>query len=142
MPPPQPKYCLVCDLLRPEQARKVTLLGFLGICPDVELKVLDFEKPLEAISFLVICDAAGVGTFPAKVEIKDPAGKGLLPAPFTRTAEIPQSIVRVNIGLSVQQLKLSGPGTYTLEVSFDNLPPVQFSFRIAQGTPADFAMNS
>jgi hypothetical protein len=140
MPAPQPKHCLVCDLIRPEQAGKLSLLGFSGVCPDVELKIRDFEKLIE-ISFLVVCITAGAGTFSARFEIKDPAGKGLLPMPFTRTAEVLQTAARLNLGLSVQQLKLTGQGDYTLEVAFDNLAPARFIFKTSQGTSADFATN-
>lgn len=79
---PKFKYCLIADNARDEANGKVTLLGFLGISPEVELFIGPPAAPpgvLNALglSFLFI-GGPGSGTFDVTYELYDVDQKKVL----------------------------------------------------------------
>lgn len=51
MPFPNFNYCLICDLLHPEGGGKVTILGFYGLAPNVEVALGNLAQPLNLTFF-------------------------------------------------------------------------------------------
>jgi hypothetical protein len=37
--------CIVCDLVRPEMDGKLIILGFLCVCPRVDIRVARLDRP-------------------------------------------------------------------------------------------------
>src|SRR6266851_1253333 len=52
MPFPNFDFCIVCEGIRPELGAKLTILGFFGVAPNVDVLVGDMARPL-SVSFLV-----------------------------------------------------------------------------------------
>ncbi len=49
MPFPQFSYCIVCEGVRPEVGGKLTILGFYGLTPNVEIAVANPNLPLNIV---------------------------------------------------------------------------------------------
>jgi hypothetical protein len=84
--------CLICEAIRPELGGKLILLGYMGVCPNVDIGVPQLDQPL-VLTFL-FSGSAGDGTFMASFDVIDEsserlvAATGPLPcvaAPDTRT---------------------------------------------------------
>lgn len=43
---PNFSYCIICDGIRPELGGKLSILGFFGMCPDVEVNIQNPALPL------------------------------------------------------------------------------------------------
>lgn len=71
MPFPKFKHCLICDNAREEVRGKVTLIGFLGVSPDVEILVPDPPNGGALQLSFVFVGGAGGGTFPITYELFD-----------------------------------------------------------------------
>lgn len=74
---PKLKHCLVCDNAREETRGKVTLLGFLGVSPDVEIllpapNVVGVIRPVQALQLsFVFVGGPGDGTHHVTYELYD-----------------------------------------------------------------------
>lgn len=77
MPFPSLSYCLICDVLRPEVGSKLTILGFYGLAPNVDVRVVNQNSPVN-LSFL-----AG---FPAVQDARPYAGTLIVTKPNGTTA--------------------------------------------------------
>lgn len=76
---PKFKYCLICDNARDEANGKITLLGFLGVAPDVELFIEPPQSGREALSLsFVFIGGPGAGTFDVKYQLYDVDQKKVL----------------------------------------------------------------
>src|ERR1700683_3721003 len=51
MPFPNFDFCIICEGIRPEIGSKLTILGFFGVAPNVEIVVQNPSQPL-MISFV------------------------------------------------------------------------------------------
>jgi len=114
MPFPAFDYCILCEGIRPEVGGKVTILGFYGLAPNIEVAVGNPNQPL-VLSFI-----AG---FP----------------PVTETTEIYEntiSLFRPN-GTTVlqtpsQRLDVSAPGRGNICTRFAIQPPFVWGEHIIQ----------
>lgn len=50
---PTIEECIVCDQIRPELYGKLIILGFLGICPNVDVAIGRLDQPT-TLSFLLL----------------------------------------------------------------------------------------
>lgn len=57
MPFPQIIHCLICEIVRPEVGGKLSILGFFGIAPNVEIQVQNLDVPLSVVSFVFVGSA-------------------------------------------------------------------------------------
>jgi hypothetical protein len=66
-----PKFetCLICDLVREEPRRKLSILGFFGVCPRVEVSVPYLDQAV-SLTFLLV-GSPGDGQFTATIELVD-----------------------------------------------------------------------
>jgi len=77
---PKFKYCLICDNARDENNGKVSLLGFLGVAPDVELFIGPPQPGVVnalSLSFVFI-GGPGAGTFDVTYQLYDVAQQKVL----------------------------------------------------------------
>ncbi|SRR6266571_2808092 len=136
MPFPEIKYCLICDAVRAEALGKLTLLGFFGVTPDVQISIKDFRQPLQAAFVLV----GGTGEGRAKVgfQFADARNQVLLATPEAEAGPIePGKRLLTGVGISYT---FPGPGRYSFRVIVDDRIHYQTSFELLQGTPADFTL--
>lgn len=66
---PEIEDCLICDAIREEARGKLTILGFLGLCPSADFSVQDFGR-LFPLAFLFV-GGPGDGTFQISFEVID-----------------------------------------------------------------------
>jgi hypothetical protein len=82
---PQVRHCVLCEEVRNELGNKISILGFFGILPDVQI---GFPNGLGVIKvvFLLVCGAAaGGGQSSVSASIKNPDGSILVEARLLTT---------------------------------------------------------
>jgi hypothetical protein len=52
MPSVRINHCLICNAARQEARNKVSLLGFFGITPNVEVRLESFDLPVTELTFV------------------------------------------------------------------------------------------
>jgi hypothetical protein len=75
---PQLDTCVVCEIVRPELGGKLTMLGFMGVCPNVDVGSPKLDQPL-VLSF-VMSGGPGEGTFMATFDVIDVASDRVVAA--------------------------------------------------------------
>lgn len=128
---PKFKYCLICDNARDEANGKVTLLGFLGVAPDVEI-FIGAPQPgvVNALQLsFVFIGGPGSGTFDVTYQLYDVVQQKVLATiatgqPTTIVPRVGPNIGNVNFLINVMmpvlhfgeyelRLLISGQVTYT-----------------------------
>jgi hypothetical protein len=82
MPFPEINYCLVCESARPELGGKISLLGFVGLTPNVDLGVQRFGQPMLltlVFGFSPVADVAQL--YNHEIHILNPDGSFLVKSP-------------------------------------------------------------
>src|SRR5687768_2887170 len=107
---PEVLHCIVCEDVRHEAHRKLTILGMFGILPDVEIRIADITKPIARLSFLVMCGTSEAGLARVTVAIQHEDGTRLLAfenveVEFTKTS-------KTNLVLGAINVPVPKPGTY------------------------------
>src|SRR5947208_16942469 len=85
MPFPAIRYCLVCEATRAEPFGKMSLLGFYGLAPDVQIAVKDFAQPLQ-LAFVFVGNAVGAGgQYSVQFRLTEAAGAPVVAPPASPT---------------------------------------------------------
>lgn len=125
---PHFETCLVCDAIRPEANGKLILLGFLGVCPYVDISVSYLDQPT-VLTFLV-AGGPGDASFSADVAIVDEDEQTVARtavATFTATPTSSTTLAPAMI------LAFGHPGTYSVRLSINGAEHFRTSFRVSQG---------
>jgi len=133
---PKIHHCLVCEDLREERNRKISILGFYGTTPNVDIIVTELNKPIPRVAFLLLGEK-GEGEFEASIELLSPDGKPLVLAKLGKV-EILQATRRYSYGMGLQQLVFPQDGTYTLKFLIDGKDHYETTFNVRLGVSADF----
>src|SRR5688500_4518308 len=88
MPFPPVKHCIVCDLVRNEEQGKLTILGFLGIVPDVAILALDIRQHLP-LTFVLTLSGTPSGVNQVSMEITEAAGRPIFRTPVAAVPDTP-----------------------------------------------------
>ena len=129
-------YCLICEEIRQEQRNLVTLLGFYGVAPEVEILVRDFAQPVTRLAFLFV-GGHGEGTFKISMQLSNEGGENVLTTP--EAAFLMQATPRrTNIAFGLMGFRLPSPGSYTLQLLVEGQPYYRTRFEVMQGRPEDF----
>jgi hypothetical protein len=76
MPFPKVEQCILCDSIREEVRQKISILGFLGICPNAGVRVQHLDRPV-AITFLFLA-GFGDGDHSISFEVADGTGDKII----------------------------------------------------------------
>jgi len=126
------RICLVCDIVRPEPNQKVTLLGLLGVAPNIEIIVPNPHQPILDLSFFFISKRlTELGNYRVGLSVKDPEGVILFPM-AEQTFSLSKPGV-VNLAFSFRPFKLTGPGSYTAHLLVNDVLDLETRFSIVQG---------
>jgi hypothetical protein len=136
MPFPKIRHCLVCEVLRVEKGNKGTILGFYGVTPEVEIKILDLKQPLQSIMFLFI-GGEGEGQFKVTLQILNNAGVEVIQIPGLDFNIEPPSTRTNTIALGLHNVTFGAPGTYTVRLSVDGKVQYETTLEIQQAKPED-----
>jgi hypothetical protein len=110
---------------------KLTLLGFAGICPDVQLYVETTQLPLQ-LAFVLVC-GRGAGKFQTAFQLsKDGHG------PFLKAGPTDSEILanKSSTNYSFQIIgSFPGAGRYRVELLADGKQQYVSTFDLIQGSP-------
>jgi hypothetical protein len=128
--------CLICDSIHLESKHKATILGFLGLTPNVNIKVANTNAPLTELSFLFVSKPlAELRSYHVGLSIKDPAG--VLMFPVAEQAISLTKPERINLGYSFRPFKITGSGTYNVYLLVDDKRDLETNFSIVQAEPGE-----
>jgi hypothetical protein len=139
MPAPKFNFCVVCEQIRPDVGGKLTILGFYGLAPDVEILASSMEQPL-GISFIVGFPAVSANDANKPYQhcfiITDPNGKVLAQTANNQLNVVAETKGMVAIGFI---LPPTVAGKYTLKVLVNNELNFEATFKIRAATPEELA---
>jgi hypothetical protein len=129
---PEIQNCVVCDFVRPELNGKVIVLGFFGVCPNVDVSVPQLDQPT-ALTFL-FTGSPGSGTYLLTFDVVDEsqrrvvastAGGSFDAAPDARTVLAPTLL-----------LVFGHPGTFVIRCLVDQAERYRSTFNVSQAPSA------
>jgi hypothetical protein len=138
MPFPEVRRCIVCEHVRPEMHRKLTILGFYGITPDVSIRIQELVKPIEQIAFLLICGPSEGGS-KANVSfgLHHEDGTELSTGIEGSTIPIPKN-ERPHLTIGIRNVLFPKTGRYIFAFNVDGRLHFEAHFDVTLGTPEDF----
>ena len=113
----------------------MSLLGFFGIAPDVQIKIKDFAKPLD-LSF-VLMGGSGDARGKLELQLRDAANKVLLSTPPNTIDVTGQSGKRLQTAIQIA-FTYPGPGKYSFVMLLDGARHFEAPFELQLGTAVDF----
>lgn len=122
---------MVCESIRPELQGKLILLGFFGVCPNVEVALQHLDQP--AVLTFLLSGGPGDGTFFASFDILDESNQ----QPVVAAAPV-QFFALPNAGthLATTLLVTFGhTGQFSLRCIIDGIERFRGAFRVKQGPP-------
>jgi len=136
MPFPNFSYCIICDGIRPEVGGKLTVLGFYGMAPNVEIVISNLNQPI---------NLALVAGFPPVIDVQGPYNHSIV---ITR----PDNVVLQRMGPAGLNVVPGGAGivgfgfgiappyalgTYPIRILVNNEVKLETSFRLRSAVPAE-----
>jgi hypothetical protein len=137
MPFPNVSYCLVCDGLRPEIGGKLTILGFFGVTPNVEIVVINQALPLNLAFVMGFPPVQEVRQYSAMLTINKPNGGAAFQSP-----PIALQVLAGRGGIFGTGAILSPPhaiGVHSINLTVNNEPKFHSSFSIRLPNAAELA---
>jgi hypothetical protein len=132
---PRLDTCLVCDMIRPELGGKVTILGHLGICPNVDVGVPRLDQPV-ALTFF-IAGGPGDGTFMASFDVVDEADERVLAS--TGSVECSATRVTATYFAPLLVLTFGSAGRFAVRCIVDEQERFRGRFAVSQGVVPSMA---
>ena len=123
--------CIICDDFREEVRGKAAILGFLGICPDVEIKLDSLGGRLPQICFVFVVGPATVRETTIRVWVIKPSGKAMIDGvqmPF-----ILNRIGKTHVAIAMQGPSFDEAGLYTSAIQLGDTDRAEFTFGIQEG---------
>lgn len=121
--------CIACDAIRPELYGKLILLGFLGVCPNVDVGLQNLDQP-SVITFLLSGspgDGEFVGSFDIVDETETQTVSAVAAVPFTASPG-----TRTNLAATFVAV-FNRPGIFVLRCVIDDCIRFRARFRVSQG---------
>ena len=136
MPFPRVEHCIVCEDARPELAGKSTILGFYGLLPNVQLVVQDLKRPIDRLTFMLICEGSSAGKFMVRPQLLNAAGQAAVMEAIPKDMEVslPGSAKRQLLVFTLSPLQFQGTGKYAFSLIVDSKEVYRDYFEVIQGT--------
>ncbi len=119
MPFPKISHCLVCEMVRPEEGGKLTLLGFFGIPPDVQIQVPNLELPLSSLAFVFLGGSyqshPADPPFQISLRIADSQGTVVVETP-SAPLSIPPTGNKTTIAAAVSNVRFTAVGRHRVSL--------------------------
>ena len=122
--------CLVCDLIREELYGKLAILGYFGICPNVDVRVKALEQPT-VLTFL-IAGGKGSGEFFGNVVVFDEGSQQPI-ASGVSTTFLANPIGATYIG-TLLVLTFGHPGLFSVRLIVEQSELFRAFFLVSQGS--------
>jgi hypothetical protein len=131
-------FCILCEGVRPEVGGKLTVLGFFGVAPSVEIVVQNPNQPL-MMSFIAGFPPVTGGTtvYQNVISLIRPNG-----APVFQTPPAQLNVSTTSRGLVATAFVIPPPyvwGRHVLRIYVNNELKLDTSFNIRQANPAELA---
>jgi hypothetical protein len=137
MPFPKVTYCIICEGVRPELGGKVSILGFFGVAPNVDIGLAKFDQPLSlavVIGFGPVTDANQV--YNHSVVVLNPDGSILFQTPTAKINTVPGKGGAIVAGaVAIPRT----PGLRIVRVLVNGETWSECQFMIRQATPQELA---
>jgi hypothetical protein len=130
--------------MRPEATGLSSLLGFYGITPHVKISTIDFSKPILRLTLLFLTDEVRTsGNYEFSVTILD-SQKKMIPTsiPKSRLSLKPEREKRLQLAITMDAIRFSGPGLYEVHISVDGMPIYKTEFWVVQESQGAFGDSS
>ena len=125
---PKVKACILCEDVRPELGNKLSILGFYGLLPDVQIVTSDISKPLTRLSLLVVMGEAE-GQFSLHVDLLRPDGK--IDSQLAQVDAQFKKGERANMAVGLNNFTPQVAGKFTIVVAANKKKIYEESFSIA-----------
>lgn len=131
MPFPRILHCLLCEDVRPELNKKVSLLGFYGMLPTI-IRVENFPCVIEKLTFFLIGEESAGGTYRIAAEIVDQKEAIIFRTPEVRPITFARS-PSAQLSLGLRTLEFPSPGNYTFKLLADDALVYSTQFELEKG---------
>jgi hypothetical protein len=122
--------CIVCDLVRPEMNGKLIILGFLGVCPHVDIRLARLDRPTP-LTFLL---SGHMGSERTALTVEVVHAEDLAVVAATAEGQFDLAGAGGNIQVAPTLLLTFGrPGAYLVRCLADGAPCYAGTFRVSQG---------
>jgi hypothetical protein len=111
------RYCIVCEDGRWEAGNKVTLAGFFGLIPGVEMLLATLSKPVSLSLVFGTTPGSFDEKFPFYVEVLNPDGTSLT---RTQVAEMQTAVGRPALVAVSVTTKFFTTGLHKVKLFIDN----------------------
>ena len=133
MPSIKINHCLICDTAREEARNKISLLGFFGVTPNVEVRLDTFELPVNELTLVFIGSISGsAGRAEVTIELFDYSDRMLFS--HSQSSEL-QPKERANFIFNIRLLKFVHPGRHKIRLRIDGRPVYNTDFLISRNVP-------
>lgn len=121
--------CLVCDIIRPELGGKLIILGYFGVCPNVDVGIPRLDQPI-VLTFL-FSGGPGEGSFTTSFEVIDEMDSRVIAsaAPLPAVGN-PGGATTL---ASTLLLVFGHPGHFAIRCLVDGSEHFRGRFRVSQG---------
>lgn len=107
MPLPTVEWCILCEDVRAEIGNKATVLGFFGLCPNVDIQFQ--RKPYSTSIMFLLGVTGGTGLVPLTSVLMDIEGRAIAQGPTIQMKAAPgKSNAMVGIGFTGIQFQRTG----------------------------------
>jgi hypothetical protein len=129
MPFPDITYCVVCDGVRPETGGKLIILGFYGLCPNVNIILADPTQPMQLGFVIGLSPADATRQYFGTATLLSPEGAILAqttPNPIQVSAGTPGVVA---LGMAAY---FATPGRYRIQMRVEDTIVWGDSFSVRQ----------
>jgi len=134
MPFPDIDYCIICEAVRPEGGGKLSLLGFYGMAPQVEILVVNIAQPVQLFFVIGMGASEREEQYVHTVTLSDSHGTVIAQTPATTARAVPRQRGVLAFGIVV---RFPADGLYNIQVQIDGRMQYQTSFGLRQARPAE-----
>ena len=132
MPFPEVRHCVICDDIHREGLGKLTILGFYGLAPSVSIRVAELSKPIEQLTFLLICGPFGGGESKVFARIDDEHGKSVIA--FEPGSVVLEKADTIFFAVGARNIQFTMVGKHRFTFTVDEKAHFSIDFTVAQAT--------
>lgn len=136
MPFPPFTYCIICEAVRPEMGGKITILGFFGLTPNVDIAVGRLDQPLTVSIIIGFGAVEDANQYEHTIQVLNPDGTLFFGIPQARINTIRGRGGALVTGATVIPRV---PGPRTVNVTINGEVRLAGQFTIRQATPQELA---
>lgn len=124
--------CVICDLIRPELNGKLIILGFLGVCPNVDITLSALDRPI-ALTFLLNGNI-DAGTFNISLEVFSTKGQRIIGSTPASPITAEGNGASFNIA-PMLLLTFGQPGEFEVRCLVNGVQQFSSTFRVSSANP-------